>query len=419
VGHRTTLQRPVQALLAGAGFLALGCAIAAGAQAAGASADWPQWRGPDRNGITDEPVWPAVWPAGGPKVLWRAQVGQGFSSVSVAAGRAYTMGWADGKDSVWCFDAADGRVLWQNSYPCAKGSYPGPRCTPTADSGAVYTTSREGLVISFGAADAKVRWSQNLFKMVGGKAPSYGYACSPLIVSDRLILETGVPDASIIALNKADGSLLWKSGTESCGYSSPVAYEVNGRPRVTALTGSALLGLDPQDGRIVWRYPRKSSSPNAVPSPVVFGSRMFLSSGYGGGSALLEVGEGGIMVLWASGDFQNLYSTSVHWGGYLYGFDGDRGRSGVLKCLDALTGKVEWAEKSLGKGQLIVAGGKLLILSDEGELVVAEPSPAAFHPLARAKVLSGPCWTTPAVARGRVYVRSQAGELVCLDVRGK
>jgi len=400
--------------------LILGQAGRASGQDAATGTDWPEYRGPNRDGVSTETGWSTNWPAGGPKVLWKASVGVGHSSVSVAHEMVCTLGNAGGKDTVYCFDAATGKVNWQYAYPCAEGMEPGTRMTPTVDDDRVYIFSREGNLFCMDAAGGQVKWSRNVVQELKARSPRYGYACSPLVVGGMLILETGAQAGSVVALDKMNGKLLWQSGKDKCGFTSPMIARVGGRDRILMFAGTGLLGFDAKTGEQLWREPWEHIIyPNTCASPVVQGTRVFISTGYKGGGKLLDIAEDKPRLVWQTDQMNNLFSTCVLWKGCLYGFDGDRDGPAFLRCLDFETGSVKWSQGGLGKGTLMVADGKLIMMSDSGELVIAEAPPDGYKELSRAKVLSGLCWTVPVLSHGRIYCRSLKGELVALDVHGQ
>ena len=400
-----------------------------------AAEDWPQFRGLNRDGISLEKGWTTAWPASGPKKLWTFDIGKGHSSVAVADGRLFTLGNSNRKtDTLWCLNPETGQKIWSYPYPCREWDREGGPCsTPTIDGDHVYTLSRDGDLFCFEAATGKVLWSKNAKKDFGGKAPLYGYTCSALILGKMLITNIGPADDVIVALDKTDGSLLWKSGKEEAGYSSPVAYKRGKEDRVAVMTGTALLGINAADGRVLWRYPWLVQNGNAVAMPVLADGQAFISTDYNMGSAAVpttEEGAAGKPVngtttepavqpkpVWENKEMSTHYNTCVLWQGYLYGFDGDNYRQACLRCLEFKTGKERWKDRSLGKGSLTVADGKLLILGEKGDLIVAQASPGGFKPLSRAKVLDGKCWTAPVLVGGRIYCRNHEGTLVCLDVK--
>jgi outer membrane protein assembly factor BamB len=381
--------------------------------------DWAEYRGPNRDGVSTESGWAATWPPGGPKVLWKTSVGVGYSSVSVSHGMVYTLGNARGKDTVYCFDAATGKTVWQYSYPCADGIQPGTRMTPTVDGDRVYIYSREGNLFCLDAAGGQVKWSKNVVEALKAKSPRYGYGCSPLVFGEMLILETGAEAGSIVALDKMSGKVLWQSGKETCGFTSPMVVRVGGRDRIVMFCGTALVGLDAKTGEQLWREPWEIIYPNTCATPVVAGTRVFISTGYKGGGQLFDIAEDKPRLLWKTDQMNNLFSTCVLWKGHLYGFDGDREGPAFLRCLDFETGSVKWSHEGLGKGTLMIADGKLIMMSDSGELVIAEATPDGYKELSRVKVLEGLCWTVPVLSHGRIYCRSLKGELVALDVHGQ
>jgi len=374
------------------------------------AADWPQWRGPTRNGISSETGWRSQWTGAGPRRLWSLSVGQGFSSLAVKDGRVYTMGHEGGRDIVTCANALTGKVVWQHRYPCESGDYPGPRATPTLHEGRVYTFSREGLALCLDAATGKPLWQRPLGRE-GGEAPNWGYAGSPLIQGDLVIYNAG---ASGIALDKKTGRIVWKGEAGKAGYASPVAFTgVGGQSGVAIFSDKGLVAVDARSGRRLWQHPWETSFDVNAADPIFSGDTVFISSNYGKGGALLRLSGGRPAVVWENRNMRNHVNTSVLVGGALYGND-----ENTLKCIDLRTGAERWRMRGMGKGGLIAADGKLLVLTERGELVIVRATPNQFTELARAKVIDGTCWTHPVLANGLVYCRSQEGTLVCVDLRG-
>ena len=382
--------------------------------------DWFRWRGPDLNGISKETGWQAKWPDDGPKRLWKASVGTGFSSMSVSRGHVYTMG-NDGKDtdSVFCFDAVTGTPVWKHSYHCLldpKFFEGGTGATPTVDGDRVYTMSRQGDLFCLNAANGKVIWSKNVHGDFGDEIPTWGFAGSPLVQGDMLILNVG---SAGTALDKSTGKVLWHSDTTASGYATPVPFDSTSGPVIAIVGSEAVNVVKPADGALVWSFPWKTQYDVNAADPIISGGKMFISAGYGHGSALLDIGGEKPKVLWENKEFRNHINSSVLWQGFLYGVDDVSNTKYELKCVDWNTGETKWSEPKFGKGSLIIADGKIIGLSDKGELMVAEASPKAFAPISHAQVLGGKCWTTPVLSNGRIYCRNAKGDLVCLDVSGK
>jgi len=386
--------------------------------AAAGTHDWPQWRGPNLDGVSTESSWASTWPQEGPKILWRAEVGVGFSSCSVADGRVYTMGNRDDTDTVWCFDAATGKVLWTHKYASPKGSYPGPRMTPTVDGDSVYTLGRWGDLYCLGAKDGKVRWYKNVAKEYGARQTKYkwGFACSPLVLGKLLILDLG----KVLALEKESGKLVWSSGDDYAGYSSPAVMTFGGKKYVTSFNAYGFVLVDAAGGKELARYKWKTEWLVNAATPIPVGDKIFISSGYNHGCALLQVKGKELVPLYENKNMRNHCNSSVLYKGYLYGFDGQQGSRGRLVCLDFETGTVGWEKSGLRVGALMIAGGKIVAMLDKGDLLTAEASPDGYRELARAKVLKGKCWTYPVLSGGRIYCRSNVdGVLVCVDASGK
>jgi outer membrane protein assembly factor BamB len=382
-------------------------------------ADWPCYRGPDHDGISQETDWNSGWGAAGPKVLWKASVGIGYSSTAVAEGRVYTMG-NSGKDTntdtVYCFDAASGKELWKHSYPCPlqpKWYEGGTLSTPTVDGGKVYALSKMGDFFCLDAKSGKVLWQKQLNKDLGFELPTWHFASSTLIVDDKAIVNVGT---SGLALNKDTGAVIWQSGKGKCGYATPVPFTMDGKPGLAMFGEVTLFAVDPADGKELWQYPWKTQHQVNAADPIVVGNRVFVSTGYNRGCGLIEVAGGQVKKLWENRVMAMQINCPILRDGYVYGFD-----EAVFKCLKLQDGSEQWQDKSLGKGSLMMsADGRLIIMSDKGELVVAKADPQKFNVLARAQVLSkGQCWTSPVLANGRIYARNTAGDFACLDVSGK
>ncbi len=393
------------------------CIAAAGFVAGNLTAgDWPQWRGPERNGISSEKV-SAVWPAEGPKVLWQASVGTGFSSLSVSQGRVYTMGNTTNQDTIWCFDANTGKPLWHHSYAAQLSPQwyeGGPGSTPTVDSGRVFTLSKWGDVFCLEAATGAVLWQRDL-RQEGVKPNRWGFAGSPLIRGNAVILNAGLAG---IALDRESGRTLWSNGTNVAGYASPTSFGSGGTASVLIFASKHLVALDPQNGRELWRQLWETSWDTNNTDPLTYGEHIFISS-FSRGCGLLSVTNGKPSLIYTNGLMHSHLSPGILLGEYLYAFHGEAKQETDFRCVHVPTGELKWTSKAPAFGSLIMADGKLIVLSDKGELLLAEASPSAFTPIARAKVLSGVCWTPPALADGRLYVRNAKGELRCLELAMK
>ena len=380
--------------------------------------DWPRWRGPDMTGLSREKGWTADWPKEGPKLLWRANVATGFSAVAVAQGCLFTLGNSNETEIVWCLDAATGRQLWRHSYACPSDPQyheGGPGATPTLDGARVYTLGKRGHLFCLEAATGKVVWQRNVTNELGAVKPRWGFAGSPLFVGDLLILNAGAAGG---ALDRQTGKAVWNSGTNAAGYATPVPYSADGERCVAIFAAKALVGVRVRDGRVLWRHPWETKWDINAVDPIPVGQRFFVSS-FDRGGALLDVSDRPPKIVWENREMLNNFNSCVHLNGFLYGVNGHFDHPyRDLRCLDAATGEVKWKYESLGLGSLMAADGKLIVLSDKGELVVAEATPIGFKPLARAHVLGGKCWTVPVLANGRIYCRNATGTLICLDVRG-
>ena len=384
-------------------------------------AHWPQWRGPNRDGVSTESLWQTKWPPAGPEVLWEADLGLGYSSVSVVAGRIYTMGNVDSNDIVWCLNADTGSQVWKHTYPNRRGSYPGPRATPTVDGDLVFTLSQSGKLFCLSAADGAVHWQADV-KDFGAKQTKtrvqWGFTGSPLVWRDLVILDVG----KVLAFDRDKGTLRWQCGQTEAACSSPMAVELGEKTYVTSFNPDGLMLVDTAGGKELTRY--QWPDPHGglkVTTPIVTGDRIFISTCKNDDgqdtAGLFEINQDGLKLLAKNSNIGTHVTTCVLWQGHLYGFDGYLNTKGRLMCLDFNTLQVKWAQDGLKVGSLMIADGKLIIMCGDGNLICAEASPEGFKRLAVAKVLDGTCWTPPVLANGRIYCRNHAGKLICLDVR--
>lgn len=392
-------------------FLAL-CLIAG----VTAAADWPQFRGPNRDGISPEPAVLKSWPASGPKVLWKAPVGEGYSQVVSVKGRLYTLAQQGEEQVALAFDAATGKRLWRTrvdrEYNDGQGD--GPRSTPTVDGELVYVLSAHGKLAALRAASGQVAWQHDLRAEYGANPPQWGVSTSPLVEGNLLIVNVGGSgNKSIVAFDKTTGKPVWTSQGDAAGYSAPIAITVRGVRQVIVFTADAILSISPKDGRLFWRSGWKTDYDVNAATPIFFPpDRVFVSSGYGTGSALLQIRRTDVVEVWRSKDMKNQFSSSVLHDGIIYGFD-----NSTLKAIEAATGKERWKQRGFGHGSLILAGGHLIVLSDRGKLALVQATPEAYRELGNAQVLEGKCWTAPSLADGRLYLRNEE-QLIALDWKG-
>jgi len=387
-------------------------AFALASASALAAEDWPRWRGPGGNGITEAPGFDPTLNGGNPEVLWSAEVGNGYGQVAVAGGRAYVAGHADGKETLYCFDAATGQALWARSYPAKKFdnmNAGGPAATPAVAQGKVFHVSRDGKALALGAQTGEPAWEIDLTKTFGSKTPQWGFAGSPILEDGDVMIDAG----RIVRLDAETGEVIWQSENFGAAYSTPVPFTVRGKRFVAAFPQFGLVILDAKTGKTLARHRWKTSYGVNAATPIIHEDMIFISSGYNTGGAVLQLTDAGLRVVWEGRQMRNQIPTCVLIGGYLYGFDDSR-----LKCLAFADGQEQWDVRGLGQGTVIAtADGTLIVQSDRGEVLTAKASPDGFEPIARAQVIDETrVWTAPTLADGRLFCRGSRGTLKVLDV---
>lgn len=384
--------------------------------------DWPQWRGTNRDGKSSETGLMKSWPAGGPTRAWQATgAGEGYSSFSVSGGRLYTLGARGNTEYVMAFDEATGKKVWEveNGRRFSNDRGDGPRGTPTVDGSQLYAYGASGDLRALDAATGKTLWHVNVLQQFGGSNIIWGLSESPLVLSDRIIVNAGGPEASIVAISKKDGSVLWRSQGDRAGYSSAILHQVGGIPQAIVFTASRAVGLDTRDGRLLWSYDRVSNRTANIATPIARGNHVFLSSDYGTGAALLQLTPSGNTItakeVYFTNDMRNHHASSVLIGEHLYGFS-----SAILTAMKFDTGEVAWRDRSVGKGSVIFADDRLYLYSETGVVGLAEANPAGYREHGRFEIRSGslPTWSHPVVANGKLYLRDQ-DNIYAYDVRAK
>ncbi|HYN23066.1 MAG TPA: PQQ-binding-like beta-propeller repeat protein [Thermoanaerobaculia bacterium] len=403
-------------------FPALSLSLALLAAGSAAALDWPQFLGVNRDGVSAETDLPRSWPAEGPRVVWKRAIGEGYSGISVVGDRLYTMDSDGTTEYVLALEAGSGKEVWRvPAGPKLIDSMGnGPRTTPTLDGGTVYAMGSHGRLLALKAADGAKIWEVDLPQSFGAKRPNWGYSGSPLIDGDLLILEVGGKDGrGVVAFEKATGKVRWGALDGDAAYSSPVVMTIGGIKQyvVTRRAGSQTVALRP-DGSVLWTHPGPFS---VIASALLIPpDRVYVSGGDDAGAVLMRIkieggtegGKATVEELWKNRTMKNHFNNAVLVGPHLYGFD-----NATFKCLSIATGEQTWASRGLGKGSLLAADGNLLIvLSDQGTLLLVEATPGAYTELARFQAMEGKAWTAPTLANGRLYLRDH-DEIVALEMK--
>ncbi|HKH70090.1 MAG TPA: PQQ-binding-like beta-propeller repeat protein [Vicinamibacterales bacterium] len=389
-----------------------------------ASTDWPQWRGPDRNGLSKETGLLSQWPRSGPPVVWSAaMLGAGYGSIAVQRDRVYVQGMRNRQSVVSTLNRADGKLMWVRILgPAGENDRgPGPRSTPTIDGDRVYALSETGDLACLRAADGTVIWQRNILKEFKGENPYWLLSESPLIDGDHVIVTPGGRGAGVVALDKMSGKTIWvsKELSDGAGYASPIVADVGGVRTIMNFTADAAVGVRAVDGKLMWRNSSPSNGTANIATPVYSDGKVFFTSSYGTGGALLGLRASGNEVraqeIYFTRDMKNHHGGVVLVNGYIYGYN-----DSILTCLEFASGKMVWRDRSVGKGAVTYADGHLYILSENNVVGLVEATPAGYREKGRFSIADQglPSWAHPVVSGGRLYIRNQ-GTLTSYDVRAR
>jgi outer membrane protein assembly factor BamB len=384
--------------------------------------DWPQWQGPDRNGISKETGLLKQWPAAGPAVVWSiSSLGEGYGSLAIKGDRIFVHGVARGDSVVFSLDRQSGKIVWTTALArrIEQDRGNGPRGTPTMDGDRLHALAENGELACLRLEDGSKIWRRNILQDFHGRNPHWLLSESPLIDGDRVIVTPGGQDACIVALEKSSGKTVWTSQglSDDAGYSSCILGEVQGVRVIMNLTARAGVGVRAADGKPMWRYDRVANRTANIATPVFHQDKVFYTSDYGTGCALLGLRTQGGSVsadeIYFSREMMNHHGGVILYNGYLYGFSGS-----ILTCMDFATGKLAWKDRSVGKGSLTCADGHLYLLSESNVAGLAEATPDGYREKGRFSIADQgwPSWAHPVVCGGKLYLRNQ-GVLTCYNVK--
>ncbi|HEX7173803.1 MAG TPA: PQQ-binding-like beta-propeller repeat protein [Pyrinomonadaceae bacterium] len=403
--------------------LLFACAASASAQAN----DWPQWGGPQRNFVSGAKGLAAAWPEGGPRRLWSRELGEGYSAIAAEGERLYTMYRRGAQDVVVALDAATGKTVWEYAYDApfsadySMENGPGPHATPTIAGERVFTAGPTGKLHALDKKTGKLLWSHDLMSEYKGTIRVNGYACSPLVYRDTVIMQVGGAGNSLMAFRQKDGGVAWKRHDFKNSPSSPLVINVDGQDQLVAFMYDEVVGVEPQTGELLWSHPHKTEFGLNVSTPVWGeGNLLFISSSYGGGSRGLRLtrgreGKTAVEEVWAHALMRVHYGNAVRLGDFVYASSGDFGTA-PFTALNVRTGKIVWRDRTLARASLLAADGRLILLDEDGHLILATPTPEGLKVHSKAELLKSNAWTAPTLAGTRLYVRDRKNVLA-LDLK--
>ena len=402
------------------------CALLLAAPCAAQALDWPQWGGPNRNFVSEVKGLAAVWPEGGPRRLWSRELGEGYSAIAAAADRLYTMTRRGDREVVVALDAATGRTVWEYAYeaPFSKEysmeNGPGPHATPTVAGERVFTAGATGKLHALDRRSGKLLWAHDLMAEYKGTVRVNGFACSPLIYRDTVIMQVGGAGNALMAFGQKDGRVVWKRHDFRNSPSSPLLINVDGQEQLVAFMYDTLVGVNPSDGELLWSRPHQCEFGLNVSTPVWGeGNLLFISSSYGAGSRVLKLARTGakttVEEVWAHQLMRVHYGNAVRLGDFVYASSGDFGTA-PLTAVNVHTGKIAWRDRTVARASLVSAEGRLILLDEDGNLLLASPTAEGLKVHSKVALLNSNAWTVPTLAGTRLYVRDRK-TVVALDLK--
>jgi outer membrane protein assembly factor BamB len=379
--------------------------------------DWPQWRGPERNGISQEKSLLKEWPKSGPKLIWQIKdAGAGYSTPAIVGDRIYALGnEGDDDEFVESFEVANGKRAWRTHIgkvgnPKQQPPYPGTRSTPTVDGDTLFALGSDGDLASIDVKKGTVRWQKNLRKEFGGIPGTWAYSESPLVDGNALICTPGGSNATMVALNKRSGEVIWKAaipGGDQAAYASIIIVNAGGKKEYVQFVQKGIVGVDASNGKFLWRYDKTAQgSPANIPSPVAADGFIYSATGRGGGGLIKLKSDSEVEQVYFSPKLPNSIGGAVKVGDFLYGTTGQ----GIL-CVEFTTGKIKWEERGIGAGSICYAEGNLYVHGENGDVALVEATPEVYREKGRFTPPEAPdrgkskAWAYPVVANGRLYIR--------------
>jgi hypothetical protein len=409
-------------IFASAAVFALGTGVVTMGQS-GQDTDWPQWQGPERTGLSSETGLLREWPASGPAQIWSSnRLGRGYGSIAIKGDRIYVQSMKGSTSIVSALNRADGKDVWSKTLgPSGSNDQgDGPRGTPTVEGDRLYVLTENGDLACL-KTDGTAVWQRNILKDFGGRNLRWLISESPLVDGNKVIVTPGGPNAGMVALDKLTGKTIWTSKelSDPAGYASPIVADVQGVRTYMTLTSTAGVGVRASDGKLMWHYVRAANNVANITTPIFFDNKVFYSSAYDTGGALLGLsaqnGEVSASEIYFTRNMKNHHGGVVLVNGYLYGFN-----DSILTCLEFATGKQMWRDRSVGKGSLTYADGNLYLQGENNIVGLAEASPSGYKEKGRFTIADQglPSWAHPVVSGGRLYVRNQS-TLTAYDIKAK